>query len=230
METHNPWVRMAERELTFTSRYCQDNCLENDPHVEMRQPPEPDEDAELFNVNGFEIDDEDETSDTDREAELFRVDGMTYTDPREYVPEELHKYLDVFDDRWAKTMPMNRNNWNFEIDFIEGWEKKLPKPAKRYRLTEAEQQAELETLQELQDAGMIRLSRSPLAAPTFFRPKKDGGKRYIVDWRGINAITIKDAYPLLLLDDLLDMAQGASIMSKFDLMASYNQIPIREKD
>jgi len=77
---------------------------------------------------------------------------------------------------------------------------------------------------------MIRLSRSPLAAPTFFRPKKDGGKWYIVDWRGINAITIKDVYPLPLLDDLLDMVQGASIMSKFDLTASYNQIPIREKD
>jgi len=121
---------------------------------------------------------------------------------------------------------MNRNNWNFEIDFIEGWEKKLPKPAKRYQLTEAEQRAELETLQELQDAGMIRPSRSPLAAPTFFHPKKDRGKRYIVDWRGINAITIKDAYPLPLLDDLLDMAQGASIMSKFNLTASYNQIPI----
>jgi len=81
METHDPWVRMAERELTFTSRYCQDNCLENDPHVEMRRPPEPDEDTELFNVNRFEIDDEGETSDTDREAELFGVDGTTYTDP-----------------------------------------------------------------------------------------------------------------------------------------------------
>jgi len=168
--------------------------------------------------------------DTEEDAELFGVDGTTFVDPREYVPKELHGYLDVFDDRQAKKMPLSRNGWDFEIEFIKGWEKKLPKPAKRYRLTEIEQQAELETLQELQDAGMIRPSRSPVAAPTFFRPKKDGGKRYVVDWRGINAITIKDAYPLPLLDDLLDMAQGASIMSKFDLTASYNQIPIREKD
>jgi len=55
-------------------------------------------------------------------------------------------------------MPFNRNKWNFRIKFIEGWEGKLPKPAKRYRLTEAEQQAELETLQELQDAGMVQPS------------------------------------------------------------------------
>ena len=51
-----------------------------------------------------------------------------------------------------------------------------------------------------------------------------------MDWRGINAITVGDAYPLPLLDDLLDMAQGATIMLKFDLTASYNQIPIREED
>jgi hypothetical protein len=77
---------------------------------------------------------------------------------------------------------------------------------------------------------MISPSRSPVAAPTFFVPKKDGSRRYVVDWRGINTITVKDAYPLPLLDDLLDMAQGATLMSKFDLTASYNQIPIRQQD
>ena len=93
-----------------------------------------------------------------------------------------------------------------------------------------EQQAELETLEELQEARMIRPSQSPVAAPTFFVPKKDGSKQYVVDWRGINTITIRDMYPLPLLDDLLDMAQGTTIMSKFDLTASYNQILIREED
>ena len=125
-------------------------------------------------------------------------------------------------------MPQDRGEWNFKIDFIEGWEKKLPKPVKRYQLTQAEQQVELETLQELQEAGMIQPSRSLVTAPTFFIPKKDGSKRYVVDWRGINAITVKDANLLPLLDDLLDVVQGATIMLKFDLMVSYNQIPIQE--
>ena len=207
MEIHDPWIKMAEKDLIFTSRYCQENCLNIDPHVEIQQPPGTEEDANIFNV-----------------------DGTMFTDLREYVPSKLYEYLDAFNDRKAKKMPKDRGVWNFPIDFIDGWEQKLPKPAKRYRLTEAEQRAELETLQELLDAGMIRPSRSPVAAPTFFVPKKDGSKRYVVDWRGINAITIKDAYPLPLLDDLLEMAQGATIMSKFDLTASYNQIPIREED
>lgn len=77
---------------------------------------------------------------------------------------------------------------------------------------------------------MISKSQLPMAAPTFFIPKKDGSKRYVVDWQGINAITIKDAYPLPLLNNLLDMAQGATIMLKLYLTASYNQIPIRKED
>jgi len=51
-----------------------------------------------------------------------------------------------------------------------------------------------------------------------------------VDWRGINAITVKDAHPLPIMDNLLDLAKGSKIMSKLDLTASYNQIPIREQD
>ena len=51
-----------------------------------------------------------------------------------------------------------------------------------------------------------------------------------MDWRGINAITIKDAHPLPIMDNLLDLAKGSKIMSKLDLTVSYNQIPIREQD
>ena len=88
---------MTERDLIFTSRYCQENCLDNDPHVEIQCPPEPDEDAELFNVNGFEMDDN-EPFGEDEYAELDGVDGTTFADPRSHVPKELHEYLDVFDD------------------------------------------------------------------------------------------------------------------------------------
>ena len=57
---------------------------------------------------------------------------MTYTDPWKYVPEELHEYLDGFNDWKAKKMPKDRGEWNFRIDFIEGWERQLLKPAKQY--------------------------------------------------------------------------------------------------
>jgi hypothetical protein len=146
------------------------------------------------------------------------------------VPKEYHDFKDVFDLQEARKMPKDRGVWNFKIDFVEGWENKLPKPAKRYRLSMEEQELEKETIKELLEAGMIRPSTSPIAAPCFFVPKKDGTKRHVVDWRGINSITMKDAHPLPIMDDLLDLARGSKVMSKLDLTASYNQIPIREQD
>ena len=46
------------------------------------------------------------------------------------VPTEYHGFVDVFDLEKARSMPADRGVWNFKIDFIEGWEDKLPKPAK----------------------------------------------------------------------------------------------------
>jgi hypothetical protein len=107
MEIHDPWVKMAERELIFTSQYCRTNCLNIDDHVDIHTPQ-------------------------DNEGEIYGVDGTTFADPRKYVPEELHDYLDVFNDRTAKKMPRSRGEWDFQINFIEGWETRLPRPAKRY--------------------------------------------------------------------------------------------------
>ncbi len=57
METHDPWIRIADKDLMFTSRYCQENCLNIDPHVRIHQNPEPNEDAELFGVDGTTFED-----------------------------------------------------------------------------------------------------------------------------------------------------------------------------
>src|SRR5258706_1306254 len=146
------------------------------------------------------------------------------------VPIEYHDFADVFDLNQARIMPKDRGIWNFKIDFIDGWEDKLPRVAKRYQLTREEQKLEEETIKELLEASMIRPSTSQIAAPCFFIPKKDGTKCHVVDWRGINTITISDAHPLPIMDNLLDLAKGSKIMSKLDLMASYNQIPIRKED
>ena len=64
---------------------------------------------------------------------------------------------------------------------------------------------------------MISKSKSCMAAPLFFVPKKGGEQRMCIDYRKLNDITIRDAYPLPNMEALLESARGATVFSKFDL-------------
>jgi hypothetical protein len=91
--------------------------------------------------------------------------------------------------------------------------------------------AELKTqLQELLDKGYIRSSSSPWGCPALFVKKKDGSLRLCVDYRPLNAVTIKNKYPLLRIDVLFDQLAGAKVFSKIDLRSGYHQIKIRPCD
>ena len=60
--------------------------------------------------------------------------------------------------------------------------------------------------------------------------KKDGSLRMVVDYRGLNEVTIKNKYPLPMINDLFDRLQGAKVFSKIDLRSGYHQLKIREQD
>ncbi|WVZ70315.1 LOW QUALITY PROTEIN: hypothetical protein U9M48_018990 [Paspalum notatum var. saurae] len=86
-------------------------------------------------------------------------------------------------------------------------------------------------LQEQLDKGFIRPSSSPWGCPALFVEKKDqGGKRLCVDYRPLNAVTIKNKYPLPHIDILFDRLAGAKVFSKIDLRSAYYQIKIVEED
>ncbi|WVZ80274.1 hypothetical protein U9M48_027765, partial [Paspalum notatum var. saurae] len=85
--------------------------------------------------------------------------------------------------------------------------------------------------EEQLDKGFIRPSSSPWGCPALFVEKKDqGGKRLCVDYRPLNAVTIKNKYPLPHIDILFDQLAGAKVFSKIDLRSGYYQIKIREED
>ena len=63
-----------------------------------------------------------------------------------------------------------------------------------------------------------------------FVKKKDGTMRLCVDYRQLNKVTIKNRYPLPIIDDLFDQLQGTSVFSKIDLRLGYHQLKIRETD
>ena len=77
-------------------------------------------------------------------------------------------------------------------------------------------------------SGIIRPSESDRASAPVLVPKKDGSVRWCIDYRALNDKTIKDQYPLPLIDDCLDTLAGTVYFSTLDLASGYYQIELEE--
>jgi len=144
----------------------------------------------------------------------------------EIVPPQFHDFLKVFDKEASDRFPTSKP-WDHKIEMKEGFE---PKSFKTYNLT-PEETKELDSFLEEQLAkGYIRPSKSPMVSPFFFVSKKDGKLRPCQDYRYLNEWTIKNAYPLPLISELLDKLKGAKLFTKFDVRWGYNNIRIKKGD
>jgi hypothetical protein len=80
------------------------------------------------------------------------------------------------------------------------------------------------------ERGWIQESTSPAGAPIHFVQKKDGSLRLCVDYRGLNAIMVKDRTPLPLIGEALDRLANAKIYTKLDVKDAYHNLRIAEGD
>ena len=138
------------------------------------------------------------------------------------LPLQYSDYIDVFSEQTFDTLPPQRD-FDHAIDLKESF---TPKVAKLYPLNPEELTACQAFVDDNMKTGQIRPSKSPQASPFFFVKKKDGKLQPVQDYRYLNGHTVKNAYPLPLVDNLRQF----SLFTKFDVRWGYNNIRIKEGD
>ena len=79
-------------------------------------------------------------------------------------------------------------------------------------------------------AGVIEPTSAEWASPVVFVPKKDGTMRFCLDYRKLNAVTVRDSYPLQRMDEFIDSLGDATVFTTLDCNSRYWQVEITEED
>jgi len=130
------------------------------------------------------------------------------------VLKEYQQYTKVFSEEESKRYPPKRA-WDHTIEFKKDVLEAID--CKVYPMNRVEDEAVQKFLNDKLEKGYIRESKSPYASSFFFVRKKDGKLRPVQDYRKINAITIRNQYPLPLIADLIHDLSNAHIYMKLDV-------------
>ena len=141
---------------------------------------------------------------------------------RQKLSETLLKYEDTF---------MKPDGELGQTDIVEheidtGDHKPIKIPPRRVPLFKRQQVDE--ELEKMLAQGIVEPSDSPWSAPICLVKKKDGSCRFCIDFRRLNSVTVKDAYPLPRIDDTLDALSESMWFSTLDLASGYWQIKLSE--
>jgi len=234
-----PWLRLhdiaisfASNTVDFSSPYCVQHCLDYPTKIQgiSIDPPEnPDikismigaapmlrlhrkQKLEILGLSLYEIN------------QALDMDTPEKVKLQQVIPEHFHEFLHLFEKAKADELPPHRP-YDHTIPLKEG---STPPYGPLYTMTRNELLAMKEFIEENLPKGFIRHSSSPAGAPCLFVKKSDGTLRLCNDYRGLNAMTIKNRYPLPLIQETLMRLQKAKWYTKLDLRGAYNLLRIAE--
>jgi hypothetical protein len=145
----------------------------------------------------------------------------------EVIPKQYHEFLPLFSKVLADRLPPHRPNIDHEVRLRVG---ETPSLGPLYKMSREELVVMKEWLEDNMTKGFIRQSSSPYAAPCLFAKIPDGRLWFCIDYRDINSNTVKNRYPLPLIQETLDLLAGARIYTKLDVRGAYNLVWVKEGD
>lgn len=104
-----------------------------------------------------------------------------------------------------------------------------PMASKPYRASVSEREIIDRIVSEWKAVGLASETSSPYASPVLLVTKKNGEPRLVVDYRRLNAQTIKKIYPTANMEDHLEVLKGAKMFTTLDLASGYMQVPLTEE-
>jgi hypothetical protein len=228
LEKHNPQIGWANRSITLHHAGAPPRLVKPLEYVNESAPTGP---ARIATIGMQAL----------RKAhrrgqieELFAVlvrekDGKTVPVSREDSAAEalLNEYADVFPDDLPPVLPPKRGVEHR----IELKPDARPPQCRPLRHQSPKDLAVFdEYIRKGIEAGHIRVSNSPYGAMALIVRKKDGTPRVVVDYRALNELTVKNKYPLPLMDEMFDRVHGAKFFTKIDLRTGFHQIRLAEVD
>jgi hypothetical protein len=143
---------------------------------------------------------------------------------KEEVGKLIQKNVDLF---VAPGSPTGRTSWvRHQID--TGSAKPIKQPPRRMAI--AQWEVANQEIDRMLAENVIEPADGPWSSPIVLVKKRDGSTRFCIDYRRVNEVTLKDAYPLPSIQDCLDSLAGSRWFSTVDLASGYWQVEMEEKD
>jgi len=155
-------------------------------------------------------------------VDTFSQDSLS--PPPDQVQQLLSQYQDVFSD--PKTTPPQRFH-DHQIPLLPGT---TPINSRPYRYSPLHKTKIERQVKELLEAGLIVPSTSPFASPVLLVQKKDGTWRFCVDYRKLNAATVKNRFPMPVIEEIFEELAGATFFTKLDMRSGYHQVRLNVQD
>jgi hypothetical protein len=145
------------------------------------------------------------------------------------VPQDLQAILSKHQLAFStpQGLPPSRGVHDHSIPLVPGI---LPPNIHLYHHPFSQKNEIEKMVQELLNAGVIHPSTSPYSSPVVMVLKKEGSWKMCPDFHTLNKLTIKDKFPIPVIDDLLDELSGTQFFTKLDLRSGYHQICMKGED